>query len=104
MEKSVLYIVKSVISSEHVNAFDEWYHKKHIPEFIKCSGCEEPVNLKLIQSEDKFLYMTIYEFRDRETFLKYQNSKGKQELVKDFKENFGERAELRSSIWEQVYP
>lgn len=102
--KPVLYIVKSVISSEYVNQFDEWYHKKHIPEFIKLSGCKTGRRFKTILPEDKFVYMAIYEFPDMDSFLNYQNSEAKQYLIKDFKENFGEKAELRSSAWEQIYP
>jgi hypothetical protein len=48
--------------------------------------------------------MAIYEFPDMDSFLNYQNSEAKQYLIKDFKENFGEKAELRSSAWEQIYP
>lgn len=104
MKRPVLYIVKSVISSEHANQFDEWYHKKHIPELMERSGCKTARRFKATQAEDKFTYMAIYEFSDMESFLNYQNSKAKQELVKDFKENFGEKAELRPSVWEQIYP
>ena len=102
--KPVLYIVKSVISIEDVNSFDEWYHKKHIPEFIKLSGCKTGRRFKTILPEDKFVYMAIYEFTDMDSFLNYQNSEAKQYLIRDFKVNFGEKAELRSSAWEQIYP
>jgi hypothetical protein len=100
----VLYIVKSVVSSEYVNQFDEWYHKKHIPEFIKLSGCKAARRFKTILPEDKFMFMAIYEFPDKESFLKYQNSEAKKYLVKDFMDHFGEKAELKSSAWEQIYP
>ena len=54
MNKSVLYIVKSVVSSENVNEFDEWYHNKHIPEIVACSECKMARRFKAIQQEDKF--------------------------------------------------
>jgi hypothetical protein len=38
MGKPVFYIVKSVVSREHSTEFDEWYHKKHIPEIVAGSG------------------------------------------------------------------
>jgi hypothetical protein len=104
MDETVLYIVKSVIPNEHVREFDEWYHKKHIPEFIARSGCERARRFKAVQSDDQFEYMAIYEFSNRETFLKYQQSEAKKELVGDFIKTFSDRAELRTSIWEQVYP
>jgi antibiotic biosynthesis monooxygenase (ABM) superfamily enzyme len=104
MNKPVLYIVKSVISSEHVNEFDDWYHRRHIPEVIQRSGCKTARRFKATQAEDKFMYMAIYEFSDMESFLNYQSSKARQELIGDFKKNLGEKAELRTSVWEQVYP
>lgn len=104
MGKPILYIVKSVVSSESNNKFNEWYHNKHIPEIIKRSGCKTARRFKAIQSEDKYIYMAIYEFIDMETFLDYQNSKAKQELVMDFEQNFGDKAQLRTSVWEQIYP
>lgn len=104
MNKSVLYIVKSVVSGENVNEFDEWYHNKHIPEIVACSGCKMARRFKAIQQEDKFVYMAVYEFTDMEVFSKYQNSKARQELIKDFETNFGDRVELSRSVWEQIYP
>jgi hypothetical protein len=103
-KEAVLYIVKSVVSSEYVNQFDEWYHKKHIPEFIKVSGCKTGRRFKTILPEDKYMYMAIYEFSDKETFLKYQSSEGKKVLLKDFSDNFAGKAELKASAWEQIFP
>ena len=103
-QEAVLYIVKSVVSSEYVNQFDEWYHKKHIPEFIKVSGCKTGRRFKTILPEDKYMYMAIYEFSDKETFLKYQSSEGKKVLLKDFSDNFAGKAELKASAWEQIFP
>ena len=103
-KEPVLYIVKSVVSAECISQFDEWYHKKHIPEFIKLSGCRTGRRYKTILPEDKFVYMAVYEFPDKETFLKYQNSEGKKYLVKDFTDHFGAKAEVRPSAWEQIFP
>ena len=71
---------------------------------IQRSGCKTARRFKATQAEDKFMYMAIYEFSDMESFLNYQSSKARQELMGAFKKNFGERAELRTSVWEQVYP
>ena len=103
-KEPVLYIVKSVVSAEYASQFDEWYHKKHIPEFIKLSRCKTGRRFKTILPEDKFMYMAVYEFPDQETFLKYQNSEAKKYLVKDFTDHFGTKAEVRASAWEQIYP
>ena len=104
MSKPVQYIVKSVISVEHVAEFDKWYHEKHIPELTEMSGCSSARRFKAVEAEDKFIYMAVYEFKDMETFQRYQQSDAKQYLVGDFREKFGDRAELKTSVWEQIHP
>ena len=104
MAETVLYIVKSVIPGEHVREFNEWYHKKHIPEMIERSGCEKARRFKAVQSEDKFEYMAVYEFSNRQIFETYQQSQAKKELVADLVNRFSDRAEMKMSIWEQVFP
>ncbi len=100
----VLYQVKTKIPSEHVKEFNEWYHNKHIPEVMKLSGCTSARRFEAIEAEDAFTFLAVYEFSDKERFLSYQKSKEKQYLVKDFMDNFGDRAELKASSWEQIYP
>ena len=104
MAKPVLYMVKSVISEEHVEEFDKWYHEKHIPELIERSGCSSARRFKAVEAEDQFIYVAVYEFKNMETFQSYQNSEAKQYLVGDFRDNFGDRAELKTSVWEQIHP
>ena len=109
MEKSVLYHVKSIVSEKHVDEFNEWYHHKHMPKLMERSGCKIARRFKAIESEDKYLYLAVYEFDDIEKYQKYNNSKTKQELVLDFQQTFGGRAdefkrELKRSVWEQIYP
>jgi hypothetical protein len=103
-KSSLIYIVKSIVAPEYVSEFDEWYHKKHIPEFIKLSGCNTGRRFKATIQDDKYLYMAIYEFPDMQTFQKYQNSEDKKYLLKDFKDRFGDKAELKASAWEQIFP
>jgi hypothetical protein len=104
MSKTVLYTVKSVIAAEHAAEFNEWYHKKHIPELVKLSGCERGRRFKIVEGEEKYQYIAVYEFKDRTSFLAYQASEGKKYLVGDFKKLFGDKAELKGAVWEQIYP
>ncbi len=109
MEKSVLYHVKSIVSGKYVDEFSEWYHHKHIPKVVDASGCKIARRFKAVQSEDKYLYLAVYEFEDLEKYQKYNNSKAKQELLLDFQQTFAGRAdefkrELKRSVWEQIYP
>jgi len=102
--KMVLYIVKSVIEKKHTEAFNRWYHEKHIPEFLELSGCRSGRRFEVIEGEDKYTFMAVYEFEDKEKFLKYQGSEEKKGLIADYRRNFGEIAELQSSSWEQIFP
>ena len=104
MSQTVLYIVKSTVASEHAADFNRWYHQKHIPELVKLSGCEKGRRFTAIEGEDKYLYMAVYEFQDMASFLKYQASEAKKYLVGDFKKLFGDKAELKGEVWEQIYP
>ena len=102
--KVVLYIVKSVVDKKHAEAFNSWYHNKHIPELLELSGCRSARRFEVIEGEDKFTYMAVYEFESKEKFLKYQSSEEKKGLIADYRQNFGEIAELQSSSWEQIFP
>ena len=109
MKKPILYVVKSVVSPEYEDEFNEWYHKKHLPKLIGVSGCKSVRRFKAIEAEDKFNYMGVYEFGDLESYRKYDTSAFKQEMLQDFGKTFGDRApkfkrELRRSLWELVHP
>jgi antibiotic biosynthesis monooxygenase (ABM) superfamily enzyme len=103
-DKTVFYIVRSTVDPEHAEAFNRWYHEKHIPEMLELSGCISARRFKAIEADDKFIYMAVYEFENKEVFLKYQGSEQKKYLIKDYRENFGDKSELTSSSWEQWYP
>ena len=102
--KAVLYIVKSVVEKKHAEAFNRWYHEKHIPELLELSGCRSARRFEVIEGEDKFTYMAVYEFEDKQKFLKYQGSEEKKGLIADYRQNFGNVSELQSSSWEQIFP
>ena len=109
MNKSVLYQVKSIVSEKYVDEFNEWYHHKHMPKVMEHSGCKLARRFKAIESEDKYLYLAVYEFDDIRKYMNYNNSQAKQELLLDFKQTFAGRAdefkrELKRSVWEQIYP
>jgi len=104
LSQTVLYLVKSVVASEHADEFNRWYHQKHIPELVNLSGGERGRRFKAVEGEGKYLYMAVYEFKDMASFLKYQASEGKKYLVGDFKKLFGDKAELKGEVWEQIYP
>jgi antibiotic biosynthesis monooxygenase (ABM) superfamily enzyme len=103
-DKTVFYIVRSSVDREHAEAFNRWYHEKHIPEILEFSGCKSARRFKALETQDKFTYMAVYEFENKEIFLKYQGSEEKKRLIEDYRVNFGDTSELKSSSWEQCYP
>lgn len=103
-DKTILYIVKTIIDKEHAEAFNRWYHEEHLPEVLELSGCKSARRFKLIEGEDKFMYMAVYEFGNKETFLKYQGSEEKKRLILDYRQNYGDITEIQSSSWEQIFP
>jgi heme-degrading monooxygenase HmoA len=103
MNTAVIYIVKSWIPKEYAGEFNAWYDSTHMPQVAKASGCAKARRFRAVQTDDKFMYMAVYEFPDMDAFLKYENSEAKKELVADFRKNYGGKAETKKYVWEQVY-
>ena len=104
MGSVVLYIVKSWIPKEYADEFNAWYDGTHMPQMAELSGCVKARRFCAVQTDNKFMYMSICEFPDMEAFLKYENSEVKKELVADFIKNYGGKAETKRYVWEQTYP
>jgi len=75
-----------------------------LPELVEMSGCVSARRFQAVQKEDEFVFMAVYEFVDQASFQKYQESEAKKYLVGDFQEKFGQKAKLKTSVWEQIYP
>jgi heme-degrading monooxygenase HmoA len=104
MSAAVLYIVKSWIPKEYAGEFNAWYHGTHIPQMVEATGCLTARRFRAVETDDKFMYMAVYEFSDMDAFLKYENSEAKKDLVADFRKNYGGKAETKKYVWEQMYP
>ncbi len=103
MGNTFFYIVHSYIPKEFDDAFTAWYDGTHMPEVAKASGCLTARRFRAAQTDDKYLYMVIYEFADMDAFLNYENSEARKALIADFRKNFGGKAETKKSTWELVY-
>ena len=104
MSQTVLYLVKSVVASEHAAEFNRWYHEKHIPELVKLSGCERGRRFKSVRGKKN---TSTWRSMNSRTWLLFSNTRrarGKKYLVGDFKKLFGDKAELKGEVWEQIYP
>ena len=64
-DKTVLYVVKSSVDRESAEAFNKWYHEKHIPEMLELSCCKSARRFKAIETLDRLIYMVVYEFGDK---------------------------------------
>ncbi len=102
--KSVVYMVKSMVDKEHAAEFNHWYHHRHIPMLMDLSGCVSARRFEAIESPDHFVYLAIYEFPDKDTFLKYRNSEARELLIADYRDTFGTVTDVQSSSWKQIYP
>jgi hypothetical protein len=104
MGSTVLYIVESWIPTEYADAFNAWYDGTHMPQVVEGSGCIKARRFRAVETDTKFMYMAVYEFSDREAFLKYESSEVRKELVADFRKNWDGKAETKKYVWEQIYP
>lgn len=103
MNDEILLVVKSVIPSDRAQEFNEYYHRNHIPDMIKMSGCTNAKRFKAIETDDQYLYMATYEF-SRDAFNNYQNGEARKWLVQDFASHYGGIAKTGKSTWEKIYP
>jgi hypothetical protein len=104
MSIPILVLVKTVISSQYAEEFNEWYHHVHIPHVMRVSGCSQGRRFKAIEADDKFIYMAAYEFADKEIYNRYLLNEERKGIFDDFAEKYGDKAEVKRSVWELIYP
>ncbi len=71
---TVLWIVKATISAEEEEAFNRWYNSEHCPQLLRYRGAVSARRYKKIMGDDKFQFMTLYEFDTEETFREFLES------------------------------
>ena len=100
---TTLFIVKATIPADKDAAFNRWYNEEHVPQVLQFPGLVSARRYKLIDGEDRFQYMAMYELKDEATYHRLMSSDHMKLLRKEYDAHFpmSERARL---AYTQVWP
>ena len=101
---TVLFVVKATITADREDAFNHWYNTEHIPQLLRYRGAVSARRYKTILGEDRYHYMTLYEFESEATFEEFQRSDHLAEMIGEYDRNFGGVSERAQSAFVQVWP
>ena len=91
MQQKGLFIVMAKVKPEDEEAFNRWYNEEHLPRVIeRIPGVESGRRYKILEGEDEYQFMALYEFQDYEAMHKAVRSDTMKQLVKEYNEAFGE--------------
>jgi antibiotic biosynthesis monooxygenase (ABM) superfamily enzyme len=76
LEKRTIYIVGVTITPEYEEEFKEWYDNIHLPMALKSKLVDKITWYKRapITEGDQAEYLTICEFKDRDTYIAWRSS------------------------------
>ncbi|HEY7519600.1 MAG TPA: DUF4286 family protein [Methylomirabilota bacterium] len=100
---TTLFIVKASIPADKEAAFNRWYNEEHVPQVLQFPGLVSARRYKLLDGEDRFQYMAMYELQDEATYHRLMGSDHMKLLRKEYDAHFpmSERARL---AYAQVWP
>ena len=100
---TILFMVKATIPSDKEAAFNRWYNEEHVPQVFQFPGLVSAHRYKLVDGDDKYRYMAIYELQDEATYRRFIASDHMKTLRADYDAHFpmSERARL---AYAQVWP
>ncbi len=99
-----IFVVKATITAEQEDAFNRWYDAEHCPQLLRYRGAVGARRYKAIMGEDRFQYMTVYEFQDEATFREFHASDHFAGLKAEYDANFGPVSERETFAYTQVWP
>jgi antibiotic biosynthesis monooxygenase (ABM) superfamily enzyme len=65
---TALFTVKATVAPGREKEFNEWHNHEHIPDVFKFKGV---VSARRYKPEDRFQYVTMYEFESEETLERF---------------------------------
>ncbi|MBI3457114.1 MAG: DUF4286 family protein [Candidatus Rokubacteria bacterium] len=81
MPRPVILVVRATIAREHEASFNRWYEEEHIPGILTLPGVRAarryralPVNPGEQAGEDRWAYMTVYEFDSEAAYRAFMQS------------------------------
>jgi len=100
---TILFMVKATIPSEKEAAFNRWYNEEHVPQVFQFPGLVSAHRYKLVDGDDKYRYMAVYELQDEATYRRFIASDHMKTLRAEFDAHFpmSERTRL---AYAQVWP
>jgi antibiotic biosynthesis monooxygenase (ABM) superfamily enzyme len=106
MAEKGIFIVWASIAPEKEEAFNRWYNEDHLPKTLEVlPGILSGRRYKIIEGEEKFKYMAIYEFKSYEALEKALKSDQIKRLIGEYNAAWGEGGrkwlkcvEIKSSI------
>ena len=101
---TALFTVKATITPDREKAFNEWYNHEHIPDVFKFKGVVGARRYRATQPEDKFQYITVYEFESEETLERFLASDHMKWLRQEYDKHFGGVSERQRASYVQVWP
>ncbi len=100
---TILFMVKATIPSEKEAAFNRWYNEEHVPQVFQFPGLVSAHRYKLVDGDDKYRYMAVYELQDEATYRRFIASDHMTALRAEYDAHFpmSERTRL---AYAQVWP
>ncbi|NQU13988.1 MAG: hypothetical protein HQ561_07560 [Desulfobacteraceae bacterium] len=91
MQQKGLFIVMAMVKPEAEEAFNQWYNEEHLPRVIeRIPGVLSGRRYKILEGEDEYQFMAVYEFQDYEAMQTAVRSDTMKLLVNEYNEAFGE--------------
>jgi antibiotic biosynthesis monooxygenase (ABM) superfamily enzyme len=90
MSKRGLMIIMASIAAEKEEAFNRWYNEDHLPKVLeRMPGVLSGRRYKIMEGEEKYRFMAIYEFESYQALEAATNSEQAKQLVREYDEAFG---------------
>jgi PH (Pleckstrin Homology) domain-containing protein/uncharacterized protein DUF4286 len=101
---AALFTVKATITPDREQAFNEWYHREHIPDVLKFPGVVRARRYRATQPEDRFQYVTVYEFESEAALDRFLASQHLAFLRREYDTHFGGVSDRQRACYVQVWP
>lgn len=101
---TVLWINRATITAEHEKDYNRWYNTEHCPDVLRFPGALSARRYRKILGDDRYQYMTIYEFENKEALERYRTSDRRQALMAEYDAKFGDVSERDRAAYEQIWP
>ena len=96
MDRKGLLIVMARVKPEDEEAFNKWYNEDHLPKAMeRFPGVLSGRRYKILEGEEEYRYLALYEFESYETMHATVHSEIIQGLVQEYDAAFGKGGRKR---------